>query len=53
VFNSSSIALDSCLIALKDYEEHNYKFKIRKTGIIKDPVKDINKIKEEVSKITL
>lgn len=46
VFNSSSLALDSALMALKDYEMHNYKFKIRKSGIIRDPLKDTNEIIE-------
>jgi len=35
-------------MALKDYERNNYRLKIRKSGIIEDPLKDINKIKEEI-----
>lgn len=46
VFNSSSIALDSALMALKEYERSNYKFKIRKRGVIKDPLKDTINISE-------
>jgi len=48
VFNSSSIALDSSLMALKEYARNNYKFKIRKRGTILDPMKYIDKIKAEV-----
>jgi len=40
-------------MAIKDYEKNNYKLKIKKSGIIADPISDKQKITEEIPKTKL